>query len=179
MFLLYVVVCWILYYLFSVRAPRIVANSSLKTKLLEHCPTLSKQYWPSPFLPHPLLQEYALYHLECDLQYAREYIDVHDGESLALDWCNSVNGRATVLIVPGIMGSSEVTYIKYMSRDLQNADFDVVVLNRRGCTPKALKRSKFYHYYDTADLECALRHIHRYIDEALSVNQCVHVSVSS
>lgn len=72
------------------------------------------------------------------MSYRRELLKLSDGATVGLDWAslstNDSNGSSgIVLIHHGLVGSSRSEYIVFQVFKLLKADYDVVVMNARGC----------------------------------------------
>jgi predicted alpha/beta-fold hydrolase len=70
--------------------------------------------------------------------YRRELFVLKDGATVGLDWAslssNQSNGSSgVVLIHHGLAGSSQSEYIVFQVFKLLKADYDVIVMNARGC----------------------------------------------
>jgi len=155
------------YYLACVvRKPKIVSKprSSISKFLQQCCPFVDQLYWPtfwcfggraqtviaSVLKSHPLVN------------YSRELLHTPDGGILALDWVNNDNPSTplTVLILPGLTGTSSHNYIRhFVLQATQQLDCRVGVLNNRGLAGLPLKTPRVCCAADTEDLEYVIFHI--------------------
>jgi uncharacterized protein len=81
----------------------------------------------------------------------RERISTPDGDFLDLDWCGEGPGPL-VLLLHGLSGSAQSSYIRGLQRALQKRGFRSVALNFRGCSGAMNHTSRCYHSGETGDL---------------------------
>lgn len=89
--------------------------------------------------------------------YRRERIDTPDGDFLDLDW-SRVGSRRLAVICHGLEGSSAGAYVVGMARALNDAGFDALAWNYRGCSGEMNRTARFYHSGATDDLTAVLAH---------------------
>lgn len=158
------------YYLTSVvRKPRIICKpKSFISKLIKHsCPFVHELYWPTFWcfggraqtVIASLLKSHPL------VDYSREFIHMPDGGVVALDWANSASiptSHFTVLILPGLTGTSDDNYIRhFVLHIIQELDCSVAVLNNRGLGGLPLKTLRVCCAADTGDLQYVIFHINK------------------
>jgi uncharacterized protein len=74
-----------------------------------------------------------------------------DGDEIALNWLLG-SFRKLVIVVPGLESNSTRSYIKNLAHYLHQSEFDVLVVDHRGCRiPNKVFRS--YHSGNTEDLK--------------------------
>lgn len=96
--------------------------------------------------------------------YETEILRTPDGGEIALDWCNTRNpsNPLTVLILPGLTGTSQHSYVlQFVLHVTQKLDCTVVVLNNRGLGGLQLKTPRVCCAADTEDLEFVISHLKR------------------
>lgn len=95
-----------------------------------------------------------------EVQYQRERLELADGDFIDLDW--SLAGPAPALrlgvISHGLEGDSNRPYVRGMARALNQAGFDALAWNYRGCSGETNRLLRAYHLGDTADLATIIRH---------------------
>ncbi|PIK34466.1 putative phospholipase ABHD3 [Apostichopus japonicus] len=126
-------------------------NKKLEGFLRSHVPSAFQAYWP-PFWcfqshAHTILA--VLFRLFIRKSYRREFTTTPDGGEIILDWLDanessniSSDRRPTVLIMPGLTGSSQESYIKHYADDMQRLGFRSVVMNQRGYGGSKLRKLK-------------------------------------
>jgi predicted alpha/beta-fold hydrolase len=113
---------------------------------------------PHPLLPGGHLQTVfgALGRRVAPVSWRRERLELDDGDFVDLDHAGV--GADRVVVVHGLGGSSDATYVRGMARALMARGFAVTALNLRGATgPNRLART--YHAGDTDDLIAVARHL--------------------
>ena len=104
-------------------------------------------------------------------RYDREIIHSYDGENLALDW-GSLHAKfedknqdlskvPIVVLLPGLSGSSNASYIKATMNKLRSGGFRPVVFNSRGSGVPQISDNIFDYRYTEKDLQVALDHVHQ------------------
>ena len=88
----------------------------------------------------------------------RERIETEDGDFLDLDF-SSVNSNKLTVMIHGLEGSSSSKYILPTTNFLNKNNFDVVVINLRGCSGELNRHFKAYHTGETGDLAFVLKHL--------------------
>jgi len=89
----------------------------------------------------------------------RERIETPDGDFIDLDWARSNNSRQLVVITHGLEGHSRSAYCQGMAWAVQNAGWDVLVWNFRGCSGEPNRALRSYHSGATDELQIVLDHV--------------------
>jgi uncharacterized protein len=84
-------------------------------------------------------------------------ITTADDDFLDLD-IYSQNHKRAVILVHGLEGSSQSTYIKGMAQQMLESNLDAICLNMRGCSGRPNKQFCAYHSGKTEDLETVVQH---------------------
>lgn len=92
--------------------------------------------------------------------YKRERLELPDEDFVDLDWSLAGSGPARRLgiISHGLEGDSGRPYVRGMARALNQAGFDALAWNYRGCGGETNRLLRSYHLGDTADLAAVVRH---------------------
>jgi len=99
----------------------------------------------------------------------RERLTTSDGDFIDIDWCGDAS-RPVVMLIHGLSGSSNSTYILGMQVALHSKGFSSVALNFRGCSGQPNQTARCYHSGDTDDLDFLYRHIR---------NACPHTPLAA
>ena len=128
-------------------------------------------YCPPALFSNPHVQTVfpSLFRRVPGIHYQRERIETPDGDFLDLDW--SRNGSSGLgIVLHGLEGDSKRAYMLGMAKALNNAGWDAVCLNFRGCSGECNRRLRFYHSGETGDLHTVISHVvkqHTYLGIAL------------
>uniref|UniRef100_A0A3B3QZN6 Abhydrolase domain containing 3, phospholipase n=1 Tax=Paramormyrops kingsleyae TaxID=1676925 RepID=A0A3B3QZN6_9TELE len=166
------------YYLgFIAKKPQLITGGSKFCQFLrERCPVVSETYFPTFWcwesrmqtLIRPLIAAIPKIH------YRNELIKAADGGQISLDWCDSegspsyadASRRPTVLLLPGLTGSSQESYVLrmvYICRELGYRMLLATYLGRVGkdtCLQGAAVFSAGWDVFEsTASLERPLNHL--------------------
>ena len=87
-----------------------------------------------------------------EINYKRKRVVTTDNDFLDLDFA-IVNSDKIVILLHGLEGSSDSNYIKSLTKVLNDQNFDVVVLNFRGCSGEPNMLLESYHSGKTDDLK--------------------------
>lgn len=95
-----------------------------------------------------------------EVAYQRERLELPDGDFLDLDWSLAQSARARKLgiISHGLEGDSNRPYVRGMARALNQAGFDALGWNYRGCSGETNRLLRSYHLGDTGDLAAVVRY---------------------
>ena len=94
-----------------------------------------------------------------DVAYARERLELPDGDFLNLDWSRQPAPAAALGIVShGLEGDAQRPYVRGMVRALNHAGLDALAWNYRSCGGEMNRLLRSYHLGDTGDLDRVLRH---------------------
>ncbi|KAF7090229.1 hypothetical protein CFC21_093014 [Triticum aestivum] len=96
--------------------------------------------------------------------FRRECLRTPDDGAVALDWVSgddrALPGDAPVLILlPGLTGGSQDTYVRHMLLRARSKGWRVVVFNSRGCANSPVTTAKFYSASFTGDLRQVVDHV--------------------
>ncbi|WGK65957.1 YheT family hydrolase [Croceiramulus getboli] len=94
------------------------------------------------------------------MPYARERLELEDGDFLDLDWSlpNS-RGDTVAILLHGLEGDAQRPYMKGMARLLLKEHIDVVGVNFRGCSGTVNRHYRSYHSGETGDLQQVVAHL--------------------
>jgi len=119
----------------------------------------------SSFRPHPLLRNGHLQSIVptlcrrvCAVAYERLRIDTPDGDFLDLDYSRPGSDRI-VAVAHGLEGSSQRPYILGMVKAFNQAGWDAVAWNFRGCSGEPNRRLRSYHSGASEDLAAVVDHV--------------------
>ncbi|MEE4113966.1 MAG: alpha/beta fold hydrolase [Desulfobacteraceae bacterium] len=103
-------------------------------------------YRPSPLMANGHLQTIlpSLLRRVNGVRYQRERIATPDDDFIDLDWSRR-GSRHLALLCHGLEGSSQATYMRGMARALNQAGWDAVAYNYRGCSGTINRRLRAYH----------------------------------
>lgn len=101
--------------------------------------------------PHAQTVWPAFFRRQAKLLVKRERITTPDDDFLDLDWYGPDSGPLVILL-HGLTGSSQSSYIMGMQSALLANSFRSVALNFRGCSGEMNRSSRCYHSGETADL---------------------------
>jgi len=87
--------------------------------------------------------------------FARQRLELADGDFLDLDWLRCGAPRVAIL-AHGLEGSSTQTYIRGMAAALARAGWDALAWNFRGCSGEPNRLPRAYHSGETGDLHAVI-----------------------
>jgi predicted alpha/beta-fold hydrolase len=93
-----------------------------------------------------------------DVEYRRERIDTLDGDFLDLD-ISEIGAGPVAILVHGLEGSAQQTYMLGMTRALNARNVNVVCVNLRGCSGEANRHLKSYDMGSTGDIALVVAHV--------------------
>ncbi|MGL4861551.1 YheT family hydrolase [Cetobacterium sp.] len=94
-----------------------------------------------------------------NISYKRELIITPDQDFFYIDWIKN-KSKNLIILCHGLEGSSESSYIKGLSKFLSDKNFDILIINHRGCGGEINLNAHFYHYGFTKDLELIINKFH-------------------
>lgn len=113
-------------------------------------------YRPTALLANGHLQTIAASTLRRvpGVRYQRERLELPDGDFVDLDWslAGAQPSEKLVVISHGLEGDSSRPYVRGMARALNQAGFDALAWNYRGCGGETNRLLRAYHLGDTDDL---------------------------
>lgn len=122
-------------------------------------PVLVSSFQPPAFLRHGHVQTIlpVLWPRRLRLVFAREKLELADGDFLQLHWARAGRGRLAIL-THGLEGSAENGYLRGMAWTLQAAGWDALAWDFRGCGAESNRLLRFYHSGETGDLRQVIAH---------------------
>lgn len=87
-----------------------------------------------------------------ELQYSRQRVELSDGDFVDLDF-SIIGAKKLVLLIHGLEGSSNSSYMKSLTNELNRANYDAVSMNLRGCSGEPNRLFCSYHSGKTEDIE--------------------------
>ncbi|XP_029984849.1 phospholipase ABHD3-like isoform X2 [Sphaeramia orbicularis] len=151
------------------KTPALVCSETFYAFLNKHCPVVAERFSPTPWCWGGRLQTLvcALLKSRPPVTYRNELIRTVDGGQISLDWVDnqtSVNyressTRPTVLILPGLTGNSQQSYVLHAIRQATSRGYRCVVFNNRGVAGEELLTPVTYCAANTSDLECVVHHV--------------------
>ncbi len=93
------------------------------------------------------------------VHYQRRRIDTPDRDFLDLD-VSSVAASKAAVVLHGLEGDSERSYVRGMVRAVNRAGWDAVAVNFRGCGGEINRQLRFYHSGSTDDLDTVVSHLY-------------------
>lgn len=165
-------VAYACYYLSSIaKKPQLViGGESFSRFLQDHCPVVTETYYPTVWCwesrGQTLLRPFIT--SKPPVQYRNELIKTADGGQISLDWFDNNNStcyvdastRPTILLLPGLTGTSKESYILHMIHLSEELGYRCVVFNNRGVAGESLLTPRTYCCANTEDLEAVIHHVH-------------------
>ncbi|XP_005995771.1 phospholipase ABHD3 isoform X1 [Latimeria chalumnae] len=159
------------YYLSSVaKKPQLVSGGEKFGDFLRaHCPVVTETYFPPFWCWEGRIQTLLRPFITAKpwVDYRNELIKTADGGQISLDWFDNddnalypdSNTRPTILILPGLTGTSKESYILHMIRQSESMGYRCVVFNNRGVSGERLLTPRTYCAANTEDLETVIDHV--------------------
>ncbi|XP_024660969.2 phospholipase ABHD3-like [Maylandia zebra] len=160
-----------LYYLWGRKCqrPALVCSEAFSAFLFKHCPVVAERFSPTPWCWGGRLQTLVCAALKSrpPVSYRNELIRTVDGGQISLDWLDNQasvtypesSTRPTVLILPGITGNSQQSYVLHAVSQATRHGYRCVVFNNRGLGGEELLTPVTYCAANTSDLECVVQHV--------------------
>lgn len=95
-----------------------------------------------------------------EVRYQRERLELADGDFVDIDWslAGAEPAQRLVIISHGLEGDTSRPYMRGMARALNQAGFDALAWNYRGCGGEPNRLLRAYHLGDTGDLAAVIYH---------------------
>ncbi len=118
------------------------------------------EFYPNFLFSNPHLQTIIPHQFRKvpKIDYNRERVELLDGDFIDLDWSINQNTKLCILL-HGLESNSNRTYIYGMVHALKTQNYDVVVMNLRGCSGESNRLFSAYHSGKTDDLNEIMNHI--------------------
>uniref|UniRef100_A0A8C5SIP0 Phospholipase ABHD3 n=1 Tax=Laticauda laticaudata TaxID=8630 RepID=A0A8C5SIP0_LATLA len=149
----------------------ITGNENFCQFLQDQCPVLTEIYYPTVWCWEGHLQTLLRPFITSkpNVQYRNELITATDGGQISLDWFDNHNSiqypdsstRPTILLLPGLTGTSKESYILHMIQQSKALGYRCVVFNYRGIAGENLLTPRTYCAANTEDLETIIDYIHK------------------
>lgn len=170
-------VSWLLYYWTQIcRRPRLVSSGPLRQFLESHCPVVMEKFCPTFWCTGGRLQTIARVMLASKphVPYRNEIIGTEDGGQISLDWMDNdesvhfpdATSRPTIILLPGLTGNSQQSYILHLVRQANNDGYRCVVFNNRGFGGEKLLTHRTFCAANTEDLARVVSHVHSHLPAA-------------
>ncbi|XP_028659498.2 phospholipase ABHD3 [Erpetoichthys calabaricus] len=159
------------YYLSVVaKKPQLITGGEKLCNFLKaHCPVVSETYYPTFWCWEGRIQTLIRPFITAKpwVEYRNELIKTADGGQISLDWFDNddnthypdVATRPTILLLPGLTGTSRESYILHMIKQSEELGYRCVVFNNRGVSGERLLTPRTYCAANTEDLEAVIDHI--------------------
>ncbi|XP_063779644.1 phospholipase ABHD3 isoform X1 [Pseudophryne corroboree] len=167
------------YYLSAIaKKPQLVTGGEPLCRFLKtYCPAVTETYYPTLWCwegrAQTLLRPFIT--VKPPVHYTNELIKTADGGQISLDWFSNDDNntlypdsgtRPTILLLPGLTGTSRVSYILHMIKHSEELGYRCVVFNNRGLAGEDLLTPRTYCASNTEDLEAVIQHVHNLYPEA-------------
>lgn len=161
------------YVMFVVKKPYVISgNPELVQFAYMYMPALNSYYWPMFWCLPGQMQTLVrgiwnvLMKKSRTLPYRREVIKTPDGGKISLDWMDNDDcsvykhdERPTVILIPGMSGSSGEGYAMQMVKSTAHLGYRTVVFNNRGLGGSRLRTPRTFCVHNTDDIRTVVNHI--------------------
>ncbi|XP_008791618.2 embryogenesis-associated protein EMB8 [Phoenix dactylifera] len=135
--------------------------------LLSRFASLQRPYKPFPFLGwnrHVETIFAAFFRSLPRVALRRECLRTRDNGAVALDWVSGDELQLPIdspvlILLPGLTGGSDDTYVRHMLVRARNRGWRVVIFNSRGCADSPVTTPQFYSASFTEDLCQVVDHV--------------------
>jgi len=122
-------------------------------------PIVENSYKPSPILKSGFINTvYRTFNPSKDIDYTRTRISTSDNDFLDIDFVHQ-STKTLVIILHGLEGSSQSTYVKDFVHHLKKEKIAVAALNFRSCSGEDNLNLASYHSGKTDDLHTTIQYI--------------------
>ncbi|XP_061901995.1 phospholipase ABHD3-like [Entelurus aequoreus] len=149
--------------------PLLVCSEAFRQFLHQHCPVVTEHFSPTPWCWGGRLQTVVSYFIKSRpaVTYRNTRICTADGGQISLDWVDNdasaaypeSSTRPTVLLLPGLTGNSQQSYVLHAIKQATRHGYRCVVFNNRGFGGEELLTPKTFCAANTSDLEHVVSHV--------------------
>ncbi|XP_069777821.1 phospholipase ABHD3 isoform X4 [Narcine bancroftii] len=162
---------------FISRKPQLITGSATLSRFLyRYCPVVAETYYPTFWCWEARVQTLLRPFIAARpwVKYRNELIQTADGGHVSLDWNDNENNdlypvsatRPTILILPGLTGTSKESYMLCMVKQSEILGYRCVVFNNRGVAGERLLTPRTYCAANTEDLETVISHVQNTFPQA-------------
>jgi len=127
-------------------------------------PILENSYHPSTILQNGFINTvYRTFTSSKDIAYDRRRIFTKDADFLDIDFIHQPS-KTLVIVLHGLEGSSQSTYVKDLVNHLTTQELAVASLNFRSCSGEDNLKLQSYHSGKTDDLDTTIQYISQHFD---------------
>jgi predicted alpha/beta-fold hydrolase len=150
-----------------------VAQRSERNELLLEAMPAARSYRPplGYASPHAQIVATSVFRERPHIAFEREPMALADGGSIALDWLPGVPapGTPVLIILHGLTGGSQETYVRWMALKAQSQGYAVCVMNARGCSRQHLASPKTFSAAWTEDIRTTALRVRTIVGPATPV----------